>query len=245
MLKHAATGPSTSAGSHSPSVWLGGGSDSEAYLTRQAASAKADLQHASKDMVSALKQAASKQLQVEGEVMQTKASMQQAAQAMQRCVLPSLAAGVQSASESMSFAEQAVDTAAVFLADLVQQAVMASTSMRSKLKAADDRGKDLAASNVKLQGIQDSLHSELQAEQVTIPEPGSMLAARCTKSHSARTSGAQQSFGANSQMCWVEVKFRNASSAVQAHFNCQINRHATHPVLLSSQLPQGGTVRCF
>lgn len=212
MLKHAVTGPSTLAGSHSPEVQHEGGSTSEAYLVRQAASAKADLRHASEDIISALKQAASKQLQVEVQITQCKASIQQAAQAMQQCVLPSLAARVQSASESVSFAEQAVDTAAEVLAYLVQQAVMASTSIASKLKAADSRSNDLAASNARLQGIQDSLHSELQAEQVPIPQPGSVLAALWTKSHS--TGGG-----------WIQGFLKLSSSTFQ--FSDQLPCHSS------------------
>lgn len=176
MLDHAVTGSSRHAGNPKPEVPNEGDNASDAYLLRQAASAKADLQQACDAMVSAQKEAASKQLQVEGQITQSKTSMQQAAQALQQFVLPSLSADGGPASGSVHFAEQAVITAAEVLADLAQQAVMASANMASQLKAAQNHGNNMAASNVKLQGIQDSLYNELQAEQVTDSQHCAMIA---------------------------------------------------------------------
>ena len=140
---------------------------SDAYLACQAASAKVALQHACDIAVSAHKEAASQQLQADHQVMQSRASLQQASRAMQQFLLPTLRADLQpQAASDQEVIEQAVNTAAAVVAELVQQAVVASAGMASQLKASNGCAADLQASKDELQAIQASLRTELQDEQV-------------------------------------------------------------------------------
>ena len=137
------------------------------YLVCQAASAKTALQHACEMVVSAHKEAASQQLQADHQMMQCRASLQQTSQAMQQFLLPSLGAHWQpQVAGGQECVEHAVDTASAMVAELVQQAVVASASVASQLKASNGCINELQTSKDELQAIQASLRTELQDEQV-------------------------------------------------------------------------------
>ena len=156
---------------------------SEDYLLKQAASVKIGLEQACGLALASCQSSQAERASLEQNISKATASVQQATSALQQFVLPSLtvqpmpSSGTYASQSTGQCALETLSVAAESLAELVQQAVVASANLASQLTTAHSQFDGLRSEQQELQGVQAALRAELEHEQVGIDVESVPLAA--------------------------------------------------------------------